>query len=199
MSEPVKRRQVVKPPDEVSILNLLYKEKTYEDAEEELIKFVNEQISAMNNNLLFKNMVEPTFYALNQSLMNYESIAIGLTSLYVTAKFNSKIAEEKYEDLYAEKYAEEKMKQVSLGKLAQFTSAKEIEMAVRKNYLTELSQLKAEWIKAESKRSLIERLSKNWESYLWVLNSLSKNAQAEANASGIGSKNQKEFGDEGLE
>ena len=172
-------------------------QKSYNEAEENLIKFVEEQISLMNNNLLFKGMEEPTFYALNQSLMNYESVLLSLIALHQKVRFDKDITQEKYDNFYAEKYCEVKIEQVNLGKSAQFTSSKEIEMQVRKQWMTELAQLKANCITAENKYNAINYLIDGWRNYAFILNTLSKNAQAEAAAHGIASKHEKEFGDEG--
>jgi len=174
---------------------LFNQEKPYKEAEENLVIFVEKQIELMKENLLFGGMAEPSFYALNQSLMNYESVLLGLIALHQEMRIQKDIANEKYENFYAEKYCEIKMQQVSLGKSANFTAAREIEMFVRKNWLKELSQLKAEYIKIENKYNFINHLMSGWEKYAFVLNTLSKNAQAEAAASGI---SKKEFGDESI-
>lgn len=168
-------------------------QKTYNEAEEDLVKYVEKQIDLMENNLLFKGMSEPTFYALNQSLMNYESVMLGLIALHQNQRLAKDLANEKYDNFYAEKYVEIKQAQVNLGKGAAFTAAREIEMFVRQKYMKELATLKAEFIKAENKYNMINHLTDAWKNYAFVLNTLSKNAQAEAHASGI---SKKEFGDE---
>lgn len=213
MSE-VKRRAVVKPqvdlemvaaleqrdhvidekyvdtPDEVFEVN-----KTYSEAEEDLVKFVEKQIDLMNDNLLFSGQSSPSFYSLNKSLMDYESVMLGLVALHQEMRVQSMISQEKYDDFYANKYVEVKTAQSTLGKQG-FVAAREIEMYVRKNYIRELSKLKAEVIKSENKYNMINHLIQGWEKYAFILNTLSKNAQAEASASGVASRNPKEFGDE---
>jgi hypothetical protein len=171
-------------------------EKTYKEAEEDLIKFVEQQISLMNSNLLFSGSDVPSFYALNKSLMDYESIALGLLSLHQECRLQYQLNQEKYDNFYAEKFVEVKQEQTTLGKQAQFTAARDIELCVRKRYLKELAKLKAEIIKSENKYNMINHLIKNWENYQYVLGQLSRNAIAEASAAGVASKNPKEFGDE---
>lgn len=178
-------------PDE-----LFKPEKTFKEAEEDLLKFVEKQIELMNENLLFGGQNIPTFYALNKSLMEYEQITLGLLALHQEMRIAKDIANENYENFYAEKYCEIKSQQVSLGKNASFLAAREIEMVVRKQFLKELSQLKAEYIKIENKYNFVNHLISAWDKYSFVLNTLSSNARAEANAAGIGSKNPKSFGDE---
>ena len=56
-------------------------EKTYTEAEEDLLKFVEKQISNMQDNLLFGGDETPSFYKLNKSLMEYESTLLALTAL----------------------------------------------------------------------------------------------------------------------
>ena len=171
-------------------------DKTYEEAEKNLIIFVERQIELMKENLLFGGEDIPSFYSLNKALMDYESVLLGLTSLHAEVRVQKDIATEKYDNFYAEKYVEIKQQQVSLGKSAQFTAAKEIEMLVRKTYIKELSKLKAEIIRIENQYNTVNHLISGWQNYQFVLSNLSRNAVAEAQASGVSSKNPKEFGDE---
>jgi hypothetical protein len=68
-------------------------------------------------------------------------------------------------------------------KNAQWVSGKEIEATLYKVYQKDLSELKLSMIEAEGKRSTMQRLCDSWNSYLWCLNTLSKNSIAAANAS----------------
>jgi len=171
-------------------------EKSYEEAERDLITYVEKHINLMNNNLLFGGMEEPSFYALNRSLMDYENVALGLIALHQEVRYQKDVTNERYDNFYAEKYCEIKMSQVTLGKSAQFTAAREIEMFVRKTYMNELAVLKAECIKAENKYNFINYLISSWEKYSFILNQLSANARAEAGASRVASQNPKEFDDD---
>lgn len=177
----------------------LFKKKVddnYKKAEEELLVFVEQQISLMKENLLFNGEDIPSFYSLNKSLMDYESVLLGLLAIHQEVRMQKALMEEKYDNFYAEKYCEVKSEQANLGKQAQFTAAREIDMLVRKRWILELSTLKAESIKIDNQYNFINYLIDGWKNYAFILNTLSKNAQAEASASGISSRNPKEFGDE---
>jgi hypothetical protein len=167
--------------------------KTYEDSEKSLIQFVETQIALMKENLLWSGQ-EPTFYMLNTALSNYETVALGLTSLYSTVRAAHDFAQEKYDDFYAAKFVAERQGRASLKK--DYMSTKEVEMLVRVNNMKELAALKAEVLALDTKRSFVERLVKGWDNYAFVLNTLSKNAQSEMSAGVVASKNPVEFGDE---
>jgi len=181
--------RIMPPVDEITTDDVVSSiQSTYKQAEEELLIFVQEKISLMENNLLFKGEDVPTFYSLNKSLMDYPHVMYALIALHQEVRIQKDLAVEAYDQYYAEKYCEIKMAQVSLGKSAQFTSSKEIEMFVRKQYTQELAQLKANVIKAENKHNSINYLCDAWKSYQFVLSNLSKNAQAEADASKLDRK-----------
>jgi hypothetical protein len=171
-------------------------EKSYEQAEEDLVKFVEKQIDLMKNNLLFSGEEIPSFYSLNKSLMDYEANLLGLIVLHQECRIEQQIAQERYDNFYAEKFVEIKQEQTNLGKSAQFTAARDIELCVRKRYMRDLARLKADIIKTENKYNFLNYLIDGWKNYQYVLGTLSRNAQAEASASGISSKTPKEFGDE---
>ncbi|MBR6612004.1 MAG: hypothetical protein IKK93_07190 [Campylobacter sp.] len=170
-------------------------EKTYTEAEEDLLKFVERQISNMQDNLLFGGDETPSFYKLNKSLMEYESTLLALTALYQRTRSKYDFEQEKYDNYYASRYVEVKTKQISLGKQG-ITTQKEIEMIVRKTYMDELAKLRANVIRCENEKDTIYRLIEGWKNYQFVLGTLSKNAQAEAMASGVSNRNPMEFGDE---
>ncbi len=170
-------------------------EKTYTEAEEDLLKFVEKQISNMQDNLLFGGDETPSFYKLNKSLMEYESTLLALTALYQRTRSKYDFEQEKYDNFYASLYVQVKQEQLSLGKQG-ITTQREIEMIVRKRYMAELAKLKANVIKCENEKDTIFRLIEGWKNYQFVLGTLSKNAQAEAMASGVANRNPMEFGDE---
>jgi hypothetical protein len=161
--------------------------KTYEQSEKDLIVFVETQIDLMNKNLLFGTS-EPSFYELNRVLAQYETVSLGLTSLYASVRQEHDWAQEKYDDAYAVWFIQERESIVSLDQ-KKMPSTREIDMIVRSKHLADLAKLKAAVIGAETKRSTAERLCKNWESYQWILSTISKNCQAEAMASGVSARN----------
>ena len=159
-----------------------------EEASKKLLEYVNEQITRMDNKLLFNGDRDPSKYELDMALSQYEQTLFGLIALYETAKFEEEVAEAKYDEWYAEKYMEVRNTYNTKDvKNASWLSAKEIDATVLTKYKFMAADLKADIISKSRERSTIERLLEGWKSYLWVLNSLCKNAQAEmmANLKGI--------------
>ena len=159
-----------------------------EEASKKLLEYVNEQITRMDNKLLFNGDRDPSKYELDMALSQYEQTLFGLIALYETAKFEEEVAKAKYDEWYAEKYMEvRKTYNTKDVKNASWLSAKEIDATVLTKYKFMAADLKADIISKSRERSTIERLLEGWKSYLWVLNSLCKNAQAEmmANLKGI--------------
>lgn len=171
-------------PDDLYIV-----EKTYTEAEEELIKFVEKKIAQMNESLLFNGDSSPSFSKLNQSLMEYESVMLGLLVLHQEARFKASVAQENYDNFYSVKYVDIKAREASLDPKKKIPAAKEIEMAVRKEHMVELAKLKAKVMEAENEYNFINHLVESWKNYQFVLGTLSRNAQAEASASGVSYKN----------
>ena len=87
------------------------------------------------------------------------------------------------------KYVDIKAREASLDPKKKIPAAKEIEMAVRKEYMVELAKLKAKVMEAENEYNFINHLVESWKNYQFVLGTLSRNAQAEASASGVSYKN----------
>lgn len=163
-------------------------EKCADKDSQHLLEYVNEQITRMDNKLLFNGEREPSKYELDMALSQYEQTLFGLIALYETAKFEEEVAKAKYDEWYAEKYMEIRNTYNTKDvKNASWLSAKEIDATVLTKYKGMAAQLKSDVINKGCERSTMERLLKGWESYLWVLNSLCKNAQAEmaANLKGI--------------
>ena len=154
-----------------------------DEASENLVRYVSEQIDRMNNKILFDGSREPSLYELDLALSTYEQTLFGLIALYEANKMEAELAKEKYNEFFNDKYMEIRNTYNTIDiKNSQWLSAKEIEATVYKVYKKELAELKADQIEKDCKRSTSERLMKGWESYLWVLNTLSKNSQAEINA-----------------
>jgi hypothetical protein len=174
-------------------------EDAYKKSKDELMKFVADQIEMMNSNLLFSGQSQPSFYSLNQSLMNFESVMLGLISIHAEVRSDLDYAKESYDNFYSSKYIEIKKEQAALGKSAQFTAQREIELYVRNRYLQELAEKKAEVIRIENQYNTINYLIDSWKNYSFILNQLGANSRAEAAAAGVALNNQKEFGDENLE
>lgn len=188
MDEPVRR--VVKKPEtkfepakeEIFSTDI---DQSSEKAGDELIAYVEKHIAMMNNKLLFNGNREPSLYELDMALSTYEQTLFSVTALYEQAKFDADIAKAKYDEWYNNKYMEIRNKYNTKDvKNAQWLSSKEIDATLFTVYKSEAAALRSNIILCEGKRSTAERLCKAWEQYLWVLNTLSKNSQAQYNASG---------------
>lgn len=177
---------------------LIDAEKSYEEAEHDLICFVEKKVAQMNESLLFKGEDSPRFADLNRALMEYESVMLGLLSMHQETRFKSQVAQERYDNFYAEKYVEIRNREIAAAGLSSAKTkplaAKEIELLVRHEYLAELAALKAEAIKAENEYNYLNHLMESWKNYQFVLSTLSRNAQAEAGASGVALNNPYDFG-----
>lgn len=155
--------------------------RAYEESEKKLIEFVEKQVETMKQNLLFGG-ADPSLYELNRVLSQYETIALGLTSLYATVRQDADYAQEKYDDAYGLWFIQEREASASLGD-KKSPSTREIDMLVRSKHLTELAKLKAAVIETDTKRNMVDRLCKNWDQYNFVLSTMSRNAVAEVSAS----------------
>src|SRR5574344_2026994 len=162
-------------PDDLFVV-----EKTYSEAEADLIKFVEKQIDLMNSNLLFSGNQSPSFMELQKALMDYESVSLGLISLHAESRIKFALEQEKYDDFYSQKFCEVKNDYSTL----------------EKKYMKELAALRVNVIKAENEYNLFNHLEESWKNYQYVLGTMSRNAQAEAGAFKISQDNPKEFGDE---
>lgn len=170
-------------------------DKSYAEAEADLIRFVEAQISAMNDNLELTGKDVVMFEDLNKSLMDYESILLGLESMHADCRIQQAIAQENYDNFYAEKYWECK-KELSTLDTKKAAGQKETEMYLRNKYINELATLRADTLNKENKYNFINHLIEDWKNYQFVLGTLSKNAQAEYMADKIAKEHPKEFGDE---
>ena len=171
--------------------DVLYEvEKTYTEAEQELIKFVEKKIEQMNNSLLFCGETSPSFGELQQALMEYESVNFGLLTLHQEARYKSAVVQENYDNFYADKYIEIRNREkANLSGKEKMLGNKEIEMLVRKEYMLPLAKLRAKVLEAENEYNFINHLTESWKNYQFILGTLSKNAQSEAMASGIAYNN----------
>ena len=85
-----------------------------------LLAFATEQVEKMRNAASVGNVDgQPGFYELNRALSDYQSINLGLISVYAIAKTEYAEAVEAFEDWYSEKYIEirDELNPRSLGAL----------------------------------------------------------------------------------
>lgn len=189
-----RRRPVEEQPSNNNYTEISETEKSYSEAEQDLIAFVEKKIAQMNESLLFNGDSAPSFTKLNQSLMEYESVMLGLLTLHQEARFKSEVAQERYDNFYAQKYCDVKAAHASLAE-KKAPAAKEIEMEVRSNHMSELAALKAAVLRSENEYNFVNHLVDSWKNYQFILGTLSRNAQAEAAASGVAYRNPMEGDD----
>jgi hypothetical protein len=185
---PVRRRTVKKPEEQPVEEKLETKyqptpdyviDEVYDKAREDITKFVADQVQKMNDRLLFNE--EPTFPQLNDALATYEQCTVAILSVYAAARAEDSFAREAYDDEYARCFMETRQE---LG-LSKYASGKELETLTRARYMERLAKAKAKAITAETKLKYIDKLVDGWKQYGFVLSQLSRNAEAEARATGI--------------
>ena len=155
-------------------------------AEEELLDFVQEQITKMKK---YSNLGNPEgmpgFYELNQALLDYNSIQCSLISLDVIAKRDLHEISEDFDQWLSEKYMEARsvLNPTSLS-AQKWASSKELEMWVRVNYRDDYKKKNDAKNAAEMKVAFLRRLLDAWDKQSLILNRLSKNVEVEASQLG---------------
>jgi hypothetical protein len=159
-------------------------EEAKERNDKDFLIFVEDQIDKMKRYSKLGDNGNITFLELNQALCNYEQIYLTLIGLYNVSNIELKRKQEEFDDWYAEKYllirSRENPREVSAQK---WSSQKEIEMMVRKEHQFLYSAWKEDILILERKVAFLRRLLESWQSQQWILNTLSKNIQAESSAS----------------
>lgn len=195
------KRKEVKPQDQtfteedLDFLNLSneYNQNNpsshFNGKEKELIDFIEEQIQKMKKIYTLGNSTLITFDELNKALINYFNIQLSLLSLYSQLKMEFQIAEEDFNNWYADKYilvrSELNPRTISAQK---WYSQKEIEFEVINRYKKEYNQYKQNLLNADLKLSFIRRLIDGWTTQSYILSTLSKNLISEKNGSEVDTK-----------
>lgn len=146
-----------------------------------LLAFAEEQIDKMKRAASVGNVDgQPGFYELNRALGDYQTINLGLISVYAIAKTEYAEACSEFEDWYAEKHIQvrDEMNPRSLTP-TKWYGAKEIEMQVRVRFKDEFKRLERAKAEADHKISIIRRLLDSWASHHFVLSRLCKNIESE--------------------
>lgn len=153
------------------------------EREQAFIEYVQTKLAEMQKYSRLGSDGHLTFFDLNHALMDHANINLSLVALYSIAKNEHSKLQEEFEDWYAKCYVEvkdiENPKSISPGK---WSSAKEIEMIVRVKYKDEYKKRKHELNLKEAQLSFLRRTCETWERQSFVLNSLSKNLQAEVSS-----------------
>lgn len=151
------------------------------EAEQRLLAFVEEQLDRMQKAASLNGIDgQPGFYELNQALMDYQKVYLGLVSLNTLAKTELSKAQEAFDDWFANKYIEIR-NEINPRNLSanKWYSTKEIEMEVRVRHPQEFKRLHDEVTYADHRVNMIRRLLEGWNSQQFVLSRLSRNVEAE--------------------
>lgn len=157
-----------------------FEEYAKKSAEEELFDYVNTNIAKMQKYCMLGNGM-PSFFELNEALLNYTNIQCSLISLDVVAKQEAHVISEEFEQWLSEKYLEARniLNPTSLS-AQKWASSKELEMWVRVNYKSTYKELSDKKTAADMKVAFIRRLLDAWDHQVLILNRLCKNIETEA-------------------
>lgn len=160
-----------------------------------LLEFASSQIEKMSSAASVGNVDgQPGFFELNRALADWQTVNLGLITIYAVAKTEYARTVEEFEDWYSEKYilVRDEMNPRSLTP-TKWYGAKEIEMQVRVRFRDEFHRFERAKVEADQKISLIRRLLDSWSSHHFVLSRLSKNVEAEVMGLGSSGNNSDGF------
>ena len=149
-------------------------EEIEEQGDQEFIAFVEDQIQKMRKHSKLGDDGNITFLDLNRALTSFEQIYLTLIGLYNITNIEFQREQERYDDWYAERFlnirARENPKDLTAQK---WSSTKEIEMMVRREYNFEFKGRKESLLILERKVAFLRRLLEAWQSQQFILNTLS--------------------------
>lgn len=150
-------------------------------ADDRLLQFADEQIAHMQAYAKLDGVNgQPGFYELNQAMMQYQTVLLGLISLNAVAKVELAKAKEEFDDWFAQRYVETRdvLNPRSVAS-TKWYSTKEIEMEVRVRFRDEFRRLNDEVTFSEQKVALIRRILEGWQSHQFILARIAKNVETE--------------------
>ena len=152
--------------------------------EDQLIKFVSEQVTKMDQKLLFDGSSSPPLPLIDKAIMQHEHVILALTALYEQARWTWNTAKDSYAEWHAKKFLEirEQVNKKDEAR-AKWYKDTEIEYMITAKYTKEQAEYKAKIQLADAKVSLFRRLIESWNSYAFQLGQLSRNGIAEKNSS----------------
>ena len=158
--------------------------KAMSSAESDLIKYVEAQITKMDQKLLFDGSSTPSLARINRALMEHEHVLLALTALYEQNRWTLDAAKKAYNEWHASAFltVRKEVNDPALSASKWYTKD-EIEYMVTCKYKKEQAQLQAAIALEDSKHSLLRRLIDQWNTYHFTLTQLSKNGIAEHNTS----------------
>lgn len=157
--------------------------------EGKLIKFVSEQVTKMDQKLLFDGNSSPPLPLIDKAIMQHEHVVLALTALYEQARWAWNTAKEAYAEWHAKKYLEIRLEVNKKDDArAKWFKDTEIEYMITAKYTAEQAKMKAKIQLADAKVSLFRRLIESWNQYAFQLGQLSRNGIAEKNSSDMTDK-----------
>ncbi len=157
--------------------------------EDQLIKFVSEQVTKMDQKLLFDGNSSPPLPLIDKAIMQHEHVILALTALYEQARWTWNTAKESYAEWHAKKFLEIRMEVNKKDEArAKWFKDTEIEYMITAKYTAEQAKMKAKIQFADAKVSLFRRLIESWNQYAFQLGQLSRNGIAERNSSDMTDK-----------
>ncbi len=161
----------------------------YEDANEKLVRFIDNNLTWMRSQLLKEHY--STLNQVTQAYMGYLPASWELNKLYQRARFDEKRAQDELEAFDDQAMDETKRELNRDDNKKVWFSSTELRAAAHTKYKAKYAQLKARVAHAEGRRSFLERLCKAWDSWQFSLGQISRNLIAEANANGLDLQAQK--------
>ena len=160
----------------------------YSEADKKLTKFVEQNITLMQEHLLSSRL--PDIQSINKAYIDYMPVSLSLNRLYQKVRLNAMKAKEEL-DFFDDQAMDEVKREFNRDDNKKtWYSASELKAAAHTKYKTKYAQLHAKADLAEGRRSFVERLCKAWESWQFGLGQISRNLIAEANANGLDMKAQ---------
>lgn len=157
--------------------------------EDQLIKFVSEQVTKMDQKLLFDGNSSPPLPLIDKAIMQHEHVTLALTALYEQARWAWNTAKESYAEWHAIKFLEVRTEvNKKEDPRAKWFKDTEIEYMIISKYTKEVADFKAKIQLADAKVSLFRRLIESWNQYAFQLGQLSRNGIAERNSSDLTDK-----------
>lgn len=159
----------------------------FDAANEKLITFVTKNIEKWKMHL---HTVEySNMDSINKALIDHPNVAFSLNVLYQRVRFDAERAQHEYDNFNAQAYMQMKEKYNNDKNKKEWYSVKELEYQARNTYKSTYDKLAAKRAAAEGRKSFVQRVLDQWASYQFVLQQISKNLIAEAQASGLDFKN----------
>lgn len=160
----------------------------YSEADKKLTKFVEQNITLMQEHLLSSRL--PDIQSINKAYIDYMPVSLSLNRLYQKVRLNAMKAKEEL-DFFDDQAMDEVKREFNRDDNKKtWYSASELKAAAHTKYKSRYAQLHAKADLAEGRRSFVERLCKAWESWQFGLGQISRNLIAEANANGLDMKAQ---------